>query len=245
MLAEKTAFASVHFLCHLVPFRGYETFAYSPSLIRQIRAIRGKTLSGFCAFFCALLCIFVANPSAVFHMKTLRSDLMFLWLVATTALCAGLLINQFRDAPLPLVYKDKVERLQDSVQRIATKEAPPALAPAVHLPETLSLEEFTSFVEKKGGLVLDARPEIFHRLGHVPGALSLPRDDFEKGYAALKNKLEVDRSQPIAIYCSGTSCEDSGLLKKSLASLGYTNLALFEGGWGEWTAAKKPEETSE
>jgi predicted sulfurtransferase len=70
-------------------------------------------------------------------------------------------------------------------------------------------------VESKRGLVLDARPEIFHRLGHVPGALSLPRDDFETGYAALKEKLEADRSQPIVIYCSSASCEDSGLVKKT------------------------------
>ena len=174
-----------------------------------------------------------------------KADFVFLFLAASVSLVAGILINQLRDTPLPLVFKDKAERLQDSVQRIATKETVPAPAPAVHLPETLSLEEFTSFVENKGGLVLDARPEIFHRLGHVPGALSLPRDDFEKGYAALKDKLEADRSQPIAIYCSGASCEDSGLLKKSLGALGYTNLALFEGGWDEWTTAKKPEETSE
>jgi len=179
-------------------------------------------------------------------MKSLRSDLMTLWLVATTALSAGLLVNQFRDIPLPLVYRDKAARLQDSVQRIAIKEAAPAApAPLVHLPEKLSLEDFSSYVENQRGLTLDARPEIFHRLGHVPGALSLPRDDFENGYAALKAKLEANRSQPIAIYCSSSSCEDSGLVKKSLASLGYTNLALFEGGWSEWTNAKKPEETAQ
>jgi 3-mercaptopyruvate sulfurtransferase SseA len=178
-------------------------------------------------------------------MKTLRSDLMVLWLVATTAFCVGLVINQFRDTPLPLVYKNKAERLQDSVQRIASKESASAPAPVDHLPEKLSLEDFSSYVENKRGLVLDARPEIFHRLGHVPGALSLPRDDFEKGYAALKAKLEADRSQPIVIYCSGSSCEDSGLVKKSLAALGFTNLALFEGGWSGWTNAKKTEETAQ
>jgi len=179
-------------------------------------------------------------------MKTLRSDLMIIWLVATTALCVGLLINQFRDTPLPLVYRNKAERLQDSVQRIAaSKESTPAPAPVIHLPESLSLEEFSSYVENKRGLILDARPEIFHRLGHVPGALSLPRDDFEIRYAALKDKLDADRSRPIVIYCSNSSCEDSGLVKKSLASLGFTNLSLFEGGWAEWTNSKKPEETAQ
>jgi rhodanese-related sulfurtransferase len=170
---------------------------------------------------------------------------MLIWLVATTALCVGLLINQFRDTPLPLVYRDKAGRLQDSVQRIATKESASAPAPIVQLPEKLSFEEFSSYVESKRGLVLDARPEIFHRLGHVPGALSLPRDDFETGYASLKGKLEADRSQPIVIYCSSASCEDSGLVKKSLSALGFINIALFEGGWSDWTNAKKPEETAQ
>ena len=178
-------------------------------------------------------------------MKTLRSDVMLIWLVATTALCVGLLINQFRDTPLPLVYKDKAERLQDSVQRIVSKELASAPVPIVQLPEKLSLEDFSSYVENKRGLVLDARPEIFHRLGHIPGALSLPRDDFETGYAALKAKLEDDRSQAIVIYCSNASCEDSGLVKKSLSALGFSNIALFEGGWSDWTNAKKPEETAQ
>lgn len=171
-----------------------------------------------------------------------KTDLIFLFLAASVSLVAGILINQVRDTPLPLVYKDKAERLQDSVQRIAAKSESMAPSSAVHLPATLSLEEFSTYVENRRALILDARPEIFHRLGHVPGALSLPRDDFEKGYEALKAKLEADRSQPIVIYCSGASCEDSGLLQKSLSALGFTNIALFEGGWGEWTNAKKPEE---
>lgn len=178
-------------------------------------------------------------------MKTLRADLIFLWLLATTALCVGLLINQFRDAPLPLVYKSKSERLHDSVNRIAS-QAPIASATekTVQLPQKLSLEEFSAYVSEKRGLVLDARPEIFHRLGHVPGALSLPRDEFETGYALVKNTLEADRAQPLVIYCASSSCEDAGLVKTSLTALGFTNIAIFEGGWGEWTNAKKPEETN-
>jgi len=174
----------------------------------------------------------------------IKADIIFLFLAVSVCLAAGILINQFRESPLPLAYKTKAERMHDSVQRIAAQDPIPASAPASHLPERLNLELFSVYVEKKQGVVLDARPEIFHRLGHVPGALSLPRDDFEKGYAALKGKLEADRSQPIAIYCSGADCEDSGLVKKSLAALGYTNLALFEGGWSAWTSAKKQEEVA-
>ena len=155
-----------------------------------------------------------------------------------------MLLNQFKETPLPLVYKFKAERMHDSVRRIASQQVVSAPTPVSRLPEQLSLEEFSSYVKNTQGVILDARAEPFHRLGHVPGALSLPRDEFEKGYAALKNKLEADRSQPIAIYCSDSSCEDSGLVKKALTSLGYTNLALFEGGWGAWTSAIETEEVA-
>jgi len=175
-----------------------------------------------------------------------KQDMLFLWLAATTALCFGLLINQFRDEPLPLIYKGKEERLQVAVESLTTP-AIPAASPAPvaeNLPEFLTLEEFAEFVDK-GGLVLDARPEIFHRLGHVPGAISLPRDDFERAFTALREKLEADKAQPLVLYCASSSCEDSELVKKSLMELGYTRVAVFKGGWSEWQAAGKPEKSGQ
>ncbi len=173
-----------------------------------------------------------------------RSDLLLLWFLATAALCIGLLVNQFQDVPLPFVYRNKAERMQDSVQRIGIPLPEPIPKPQSQLPETLSLEEFSSLVDSRVGVILDARPEIFYRFGHVPSALSLPRDGFETGYALLRDKLEADRSQPLVIYCSSASCEDAALVKESLLALGFNNLAIFEGGWSEWTGAGKPEEVT-
>lgn len=170
-------------------------------------------------------------------------DLFFLWAVATSALCIGLLINQFRNTPLTLEYRSKEVRLQSAVERVAPL---PMLSPKqITLPETLSLGEFEAYVEKGSGLVLDARPDIFYRLGHVPGALSLPRDDFESAYKNLQKTLEADRSRAVVIYCSGSSCEDAALVRKALYALGYTQLSIFEGGWAEWTGAGKPKETKQ
>jgi len=174
-----------------------------------------------------------------------KQDILFLWMTATTALCLGLLVNQFRDHPLPLIYQNKDARLQEAVERLASAPSPtaePSASSAAHPTEYLTLEEFSEFVDK-GGLVLDARPEIFHRLGHVPGAISLPRDDFENAYAALRARLEADKARSLAVYCSGSSCEDSELVKKSLAALGFTQVAIFKGGWSEWQTAGKPEES--
>ena len=179
------------------------------------------------------------------NLKTFRSDLVALWILLTSALCVGLLINQFRDHPLSLVYKTKAERLQESVKHIqANPSSPVVVATDAPLPKSMSLESVTDYVQARRGVILDARPDIFYRVGHIPGALSLPRDDFEHGYALLKEKLESNRSQPIVIYCSGAGCEDSQLVRNSLTALGFTNLALFEGGWSTWTDARKEEEIS-
>ncbi len=162
--------------------------------------------------------------------------------MATTSLCVGLLLNQFRDKPLPLVYQSKQERLEQAVSRIAASEAPKHNSATGPFSQNLSLDEFRVFVKEKRGLVLDVRPEIFHRLGHVPGALSLPREDFEKSYARLKSKLETDKNQPIVLYCPGGSCDDSELVQKGLVRLGYTQVVVFRGGWTAWTQAGLPEE---
>lgn len=178
------------------------------------------------------------------NWNILKQDMMTMWLMATIALCVGLLINQFRDKPLPLIYQSKGDRLDVVVTKMAetpkmTENRQPTLQ------RELTLEQFRSFVESKSGLVLDARPEIFHRLGHVPGALSLPRDDFETSYLKLRGLLEKNKSQAIVLYCSSSSCEDSALVLKALTKLGYTNIAVFHGGWSEWTQAGLKEENTQ
>lgn len=178
-----------------------------------------------------------------FPIKNLRRNIAFFLILVTASLCLGLLINQFRDKPLPLVYESKEERLQHAVQRLQERR-PETSAPQKDWPETLNLDQFAEFLETQQGTVLDARPEIFHRLGHIPGALSLPRDDFENAYPALQSKLETDRTQPIAIYCASASCEDAELVKKALSALGFTRLMIYEGGWAEWERAGKPQKTS-
>lgn len=172
----------------------------------------------------------------------LLPNLFTFWIIATTSICVGLLLNQFRDKPLPLVYQSKQERLERAVSRVAASETPKQNSATVSFSQDLSLDEFRVFVKEKHGLILDARPEIFHRFGRVPGALSLPREDFEKSYARLKTKFEADKSQPIAVYCSNSFCEDSKLVRKALVSFGYSQVAVFQGGWAAWTQAGLAEE---
>jgi len=113
-------------------------------------------------------------------LTAIGKDIVGFWLLATTSICVALLINQLRDHPLSLIYSTKAERIDNAIAKVAsTAPLPPTV---LDHPQIISLQEFREMVDTKKAIILDARPEIFHRLGHVPGALSLPRegcaDDF-------------------------------------------------------------------
>ncbi|MEM1159270.1 MAG: rhodanese-like domain-containing protein [Verrucomicrobiota bacterium] len=185
------------------------------------------------------------------YIKELKNDLIKISILATICACVGLAGNQLRDRPLPLVYQSKQERLNTTVLKMSQERSVNnqvgqlAAQSTEELPDILSLDEVSEIVDKGSVIILDARPEVFYRLGHIPGSLSLPRDDFQKGYNKIKSRLEINKHQSLIVYCSSSSCQDSGLIVSALEKLGYQHISVFKGGWSEWQNAGLPEETVE
>lgn len=186
---------------------------------------------------------------------TFTRDFLGLAVLVAGALTVGAVANNFRKAPLALVYATKAARLDQAVTRVAaTTPVMPApepthsavLAPPPPAPEAkvydIELAVFQQRLGEPGAVVLDARPEIFHRFGHIPGALPLPRDEFEEYYPKHKARLEAYKDKEVLIYCQGSSCEDSHLVASALTKLGYMRLAIFAGGWNAWTQQGLPQE---
>ena len=88
-------------------------------------------------------------------------------------------------------------------------------------------------------LFLDARPDLFYKYGHIPGALSLPEDKFDAVYPALETRLKD--SLDIVVYCSGMGCEASHIVARRLREKGLPAVVLHEG-WPAWTDAGYPTE---
>lgn len=172
--------------------------------------------------------------------KSFLGDLFVVWLLLSLSLSVGIFANQFRNHPLPLVYQSKDQRLRADVSKLLP--AQPFNSLSRPLSANLDLEQFHEYVEANRGLILDARPELFHRLGHVPGAISLPRESFSATYEKIKGKLEHNKGQPIVVYCSELTCEDSVMVQSALVQLGFTHVSVFRGGWDEWTQAGFPTE---
>ncbi|PYQ13963.1 MAG: hypothetical protein DMF80_13930 [Acidobacteria bacterium] len=88
-----------------------------------------------------------------------------------------------------------------------------------------------------GALFLDARPVAFYAMGHIPGALPLPEDDFDRAFARLEPRLR--NTLDIVVYCSGYGCEASHIVARKLREKAIPAAILHEG-WPAWTDAGYP-----
>ena len=89
----------------------------------------------------------------------------------------------------------------------------------------------------KGALFLDARPVAFYEMSHIPGALPLPEDDFDRAFAGLEPRLR--NTLDLVVYCSGYGCEASHIVARKLREKGIQAAILHEG-WPAWTDAGYP-----
>lgn len=83
-----------------------------------------------------------------------------------------------------------------------------------------------------GATFIDARrPEDFES-GHVPGAISIPPDATSAYFRTMLSGLSAqDR---LVIYCQNDECPYSSRTAKKLYLMGFSNPAIFEGGWESW-----------
>ena len=179
-------------------------------------------------------------------LRAFQQELLGFGVISIVSLGIGLLVNGRRAHPLPLGYASAEERLGRIVARMsAATSVNPTPTPALRSWQNMGLDEFQEFVATRRGLVMDARAPTFYQAGHVPGALSLPREDFEKSYALIRASLERDHTKPVVVYCSETDCEDSELVAEALYRLGYPHLFVYKAGWEEWSRAGLPQEAGQ
>lgn len=169
--------------------------------------------------------------------KLIFKDVIGAWILLAVSLFGGVALNQIRPQPLPLVYSSPEARLHETVGKGDHASNPPILGEG-----DVDLDEMQKISSTRAALILDARPEVFYRLGHIPSALSLPRDDFENRYRAIQSVLQANRQKVVVVYCAGTDCRDSQMVGDALQRLGYSHVRLFRGGWGDWEAGNLPEE---
>jgi rhodanese-related sulfurtransferase len=89
----------------------------------------------------------------------------------------------------------------------------------------------------RGALFLDARPVANYEMSHIPGAVPLPEDDFDRHFAKLEPRLRSTFDS--VVYCAGYGCEASHLVAERLKGRGI-QVAILNEGWPAWTDAGHP-----
>ncbi len=88
---------------------------------------------------------------------------------------------------------------------------------------------------KRIAMIIDARPTLKYNAGTVPGALSIPFQQFD----AMKGLLPADKNAQIIYFCGGYKCNLSHKSAKAARELGYKNVVTFAAGWPAWKKTSK------
>jgi rhodanese-related sulfurtransferase len=136
------------------------------------------------------------------------------FLIVAVGTVSGLLVNQVRGG----LALSRNAFIEPGDQEVEVKEAKTRL--------------------DHGALFLDARPAAFYDMSHVPGARSLPEDDFDRAFARLEPVLRSHFD--IVVYCSGFGCEASHDVAHRLKAKGIP-AAVLQDGWPAWQEAGYPE----
>ncbi len=106
---------------------------------------------------------------------------------------------------------------------------------------SISLTELFTLQQSGNVLLYDARPGYFYFLGHITGAINLPKADcdaqIEKREAEIK--AAISAKKPIVIYCTNLLCPDARTVATHLAGFGYSSSTLT-GGWESWKESGLP-----
>lgn len=86
--------------------------------------------------------------------------------------------------------------------------------------------------------MIDVRPPLYYRLGHIDGAASMPLIKYDKIIAANRPLLDaaIKSGKVIVLYCQNTNCPDAHKTGLKLIKLGYS-VSVYRGGWEEWKHA--------
>lgn len=93
----------------------------------------------------------------------------------------------------------------------------------------------------EGAVFLDSRPAEEYALGHVPGARSVPEEEFRERIAGVLDSIQD--APAVVAYCRGMECDEAHILSRSLREMGVERVFVFAGGMDEWKAARRPVET--
>jgi rhodanese-related sulfurtransferase len=157
------------------------------------------------------------------------------WIVAALALMAMACSGPMARQPAPAANPPGAAAPRQS--QPTPRANPPRPGSITRMP----LGSFFPLQQTNAALIYDVRPAIFFSLGHIPGALSWPKNSFDSRLATQEAQIRRASlaKRPVVLYCTDLACPDSHTVATRLAALGYS-VAILEGGYAAWNAGELP-----
>ena len=143
----------------------------------------------------------------------------------------ALLVNAFRSEPLnPWGAKVRVERVKVEGKSVDKDNNEKKVVKWEYCDATA----VDSLIKKDDALIIDARPGLFYKMGHIPGAKSLPATTKDLNGEIRKILSNEELNRPIVVYCADKNCENAETVARQIVQLDYDQVFIFSGGWAEW-----------
>ena len=98
------------------------------------------------------------------------------------------------------------------------------------LPKEVDYKEVKRIYSAGSGLFIDARGAKFYAQGTILGAINMPIERFMR----MKRLLPGKKGSKLVVFCNGIKCSKSTRLTQKIASLGYSRVMVYRGGYPEW-----------
>jgi rhodanese-related sulfurtransferase len=160
-----------------------------------------------------------------------------LWVMAALAILLGLGARVVQNHRVPLWgFPRPVALIQPKMAYAGAESVSPdsAFTPSDKPYEVdLSMVMGLYMKRKKSNVhFLDAREPKLYLEGHIPGARNVPFEQVAKYGDTLKT---VPKTDLLVLYCDGGDCHLSHDLAEYLLANGWQRVAVYVGGWAEWS----------
>jgi rhodanese-related sulfurtransferase len=88
-------------------------------------------------------------------------------------------------------------------------------------------------------VLIEALGAAYYADAHLPGAVNIPPGQVDR----LALALLPTRDGPVVVYCTG-SCSSADDVARRLEELGYSDVAVYQGGKEDWVEHGLPVERS-
>lgn len=153
-----------------------------------------------------------------------KKDIIGFFTLSLLAILTGFLVNFL--SPVGIEWIGSWDKTKNHT---SAKTKNQQLEHAVELNNPFKIREL---VKKKETLIIDVRIVESYNQGHIPGAVSMPLNEFDQIIDKFIKSTPPDTA--LIVYCSRLECSDSHTFALRLENNGFTNITIYKGGMMEW-----------